>query len=60
MELVKLTDGMILYGANDKYEITENTKFLIKLGEDKVLNETVPNGKKWAITITIKIEENNI
>lgn len=60
MQLVKLTDGMILYGANDKYEINEKIKLLIKVGEDKVFNETVPDGKKWVVTVTLKIEENNI
>lgn len=60
MELRKVSFPSIAaksnYSGSGEFQLTDG-KFKIKLGEDWILDEKVPNGKKWDIKVTIAITE---
>ena len=56
MELIQISNGMVVYGADGKYSLVAGQKYKIEAGEDE-LNTVVPEGKKWTVTVSTKVEE---
>jgi hypothetical protein len=59
---MELTKCDIYYSGNTCISLLPHDKFKIKInfstdGEEIVLNETVPTGKKWIIDLKINIHE---
>ena len=59
MELSQISNGMIVYGADGEFSLVAGDPLKMEVGEDE-LSEVVPAGKKWTVTISLKIEEENI
>ena len=59
MEIRQLSTGAVAYGADDKYDLVAEDKVKINIKGDKVFGETVPEGKKWTVRISVRIEEEN-
>ena len=60
MQLIQISNGMVIYGTDGNFEIPAGDKFVIKVSGNKVLNERVPAGKKWTVTISMKVEEEDV
>lgn len=43
-------------GADDRIELTDG-KLLIKCSDTELLNEKVPKGKKWLVSVSVVIQE---
>lgn len=59
MELNKIGNASVFYSINGGYALTAGQNIKLEVGEEE-LSEIVPVGKKWAITVSIKIQEQNI
>ena len=56
MELSQISNGTKVYGADDTYSLVAGDKLKIEAGEDE-FSEVVPDGKKWTVIISMKVEE---
>ena len=59
MELNQISNGMKVYGADGEYFLIADEKLKFEAGEDEMSN-TVPVGKKWKVTVSMKVEEEDI
>lgn len=62
MELVHLSDlpaRSVYVSADDTLDLVAGDKIKLKIkdGEDEILKETVPNGKKWTVQFNIVVTE---
>jgi len=48
------------YTATRTAEISDGSKLKVLAGDEELLKETVPNGKKWAVTVSVVINEYNV
>jgi hypothetical protein len=60
MELSKVSNDISIYVLNGSYPIIEGKLFKIEIGDDVELDTLVPAGKKWQISVAIKVEEENL
>ena len=60
MDIRLLSAGAVAYGADDKYDLIAEDKVKINVKGEKVFVETVPEGKKWTVRISVRIEEENL
>ena len=56
MELIQISNGMVVYGADGKYSLVAGQNLKFEAGEEEMSN-TVPVGKKWKVIISMKVEE---
>jgi len=56
MELNLISNGTMVYGADDRFLLTAGDKLKMEAGEDE-MSETVPEGKKWTVIVSLKVEE---
>jgi len=59
MEIRQLSTCAVTYGADDKYDLVAEDKVKINIKGEKVFGEIVPEGKKWTVRISVRIEEEN-
>ena len=59
MQLTQISNGTKVYGADGKYSLVAGDKLKVEAGEDE-FSEVVPDGKKWTVTVSMKVEEENI
>lgn len=45
--------------GTDNFDLTDG-RLKILAGDTEILNEKVPNNKKWRISVSVKIEESNL
>ena len=58
MELIKsIVPEVVSYVGGGNVNISTPKRLLIKAGEDTVLNEQVPAGKVWTVSINVSIVE---
>jgi len=60
MEIRQLSTGAVAYGADGIYGVAAGEKVKIKISGDNVFGEIVPEGKKWTVRISVRIEEENL
>jgi len=48
-----------IYTGTRTAEMAAGEKLVVKAEEVKLLDEKVPNGKKWAITVKVEIHEDD-
>lgn len=60
MELSKISNDVSIYALNGSYPITAGKPLKMEIGDDVELDTLVPTGKKWQVTVTIKVEEENL
>jgi len=46
-----------IYTGTRTAEMAAGEKLMVKAEEIKLLEEKVPNGKKWAVTVRVEISE---
>ena len=51
---------VIISGADDHVELKESSKVIIKAGDSELLNDKVPKGKRWVISVSVYIEEYDV
>ncbi len=57
MELNKISNDISIYALNGEYPITAGKPLKMEIGDDVELNTSVPSGKKWKVTVAIKVSE---
>ena len=58
MELAKtIIPTQIKYAGFDKFTMVAKEKFKLKVGDEYVIDEKVPDDKVWAVTTQIVIDE---
>ena len=60
MEMNLISNGTTTYGASGIYEVAAGKKVKVHVEGIKEFEEVVPTGKKWDVTISVKIKEENI
>ncbi len=64
MELIQTAMNLVKYSASEINQIEAGDKLEIKLKDgieaNKILDEIVPDDKKWEIFITVSIIETNL
>ena len=61
MELTQVSNpAVIKKEAIDNSILTAGEKYKLEIGQDKELNETVPEGKTWSVRTHIGITETDV
>ena len=60
MELKLNSRPDVSYSGNDDIKILSGKRFKIKAADLSILNEKVPNGKKWVVGIIVNVIETSV